>query len=101
MAGMASAVLPVEADRSTELFLTAVDELAPGVVTGFYLTGSVALGDFHAAQAGAILFARQLQDGLFLGRAKAGKVHGAELVGSLPGVRRRRGTLREGEGDKG
>jgi hypothetical protein len=49
---MASTALPVEADRSTELFLTAVDELAPGVVTGFYLTGSVALRDFHARGAG-------------------------------------------------
>jgi hypothetical protein len=39
--------LPVEVGRSVELFLTAVDELAPGLVTGFYLVGSVALGDFH------------------------------------------------------
>ncbi|WP_051705142.1 nucleotidyltransferase domain-containing protein [Streptomyces sp. NRRL S-455] len=39
--------LPVEVDRSVELFLTAVDELAPGLVTGFYLVGSVALGDFR------------------------------------------------------
>ncbi|MFL6122122.1 hypothetical protein [Actinophytocola sp.] len=35
-----------------ELFLTAVDELAPGLVTGFYLVGSVALGDFHPRGAG-------------------------------------------------
>ena len=45
-----------------------------------------ALGHFHAAQAGAILFARDLQDGLLLGRSQSGKVDGAELVGSLPGV---------------
>ncbi|MEV5540316.1 hypothetical protein AB0L13_26070 [Saccharopolyspora shandongensis] len=35
-----------------ELFLTAVDGLAPGLVTGFYLVGSVALGDFHPRGAG-------------------------------------------------
>ncbi|WP_409494356.1 hypothetical protein [Amycolatopsis sp. cmx-11-12] len=39
--------LPVEVRRSVELFLAAVDELAPGLVSGFYLVGSVALGDFH------------------------------------------------------
>lgn len=44
--------LPVEVGRSVELFLTAVDELAPGLVSGFYLVGSVALGDFHARGAG-------------------------------------------------
>jgi hypothetical protein len=44
--------LPVEVGRSVELFLTTVDELAPGLVTGFYLVGSVALGDFHARGAG-------------------------------------------------
>ncbi len=35
-----------------ELFLKALDELAPGLVTGFYLVGSVALGDFHPRGAG-------------------------------------------------
>ncbi|GGL65847.1 hypothetical protein GCM10010129_06740 [Streptomyces fumigatiscleroticus] len=50
--GMLGDDLPVEVDRSVELFLTAVDELAPGLVTGFYLVGSVALGDFHATGAG-------------------------------------------------
>jgi predicted nucleotidyltransferase len=35
-----------------ELFLTAADELVPGLVTGFYLVGSVALGDFHPRGAG-------------------------------------------------
>ncbi|TDV48858.1 nucleotidyltransferase domain-containing protein [Actinophytocola oryzae] len=44
--------LPVEVDRGVGEFLTAVDELAPGLVTGFYLVGSVALGDFHAPGAG-------------------------------------------------
>ncbi|GLY68364.1 nucleotidyltransferase domain-containing protein [Amycolatopsis taiwanensis] len=44
--------LPVEARRSVELFLTAVDESAPGLVTGFYLVGSLALGDFHPGGAG-------------------------------------------------
>ena len=51
-----------------------------------------ALGYFHAAQAGAILFARQLEDGLFLSRSQGGKIDGAELVGGLPGGRR---SLRE------
>ncbi|MEV0081905.1 hypothetical protein [Saccharopolyspora sp. NPDC050642] len=49
---MPSGDLPVEVRRSAELFLTAVDELAPGLVTGFYLVGSVALGDFHPSGAG-------------------------------------------------
>jgi hypothetical protein len=49
---MPSDDLPVEVGRSVELFLTAVDELAPGLVTGFYLVGSVALGDFHPRGAG-------------------------------------------------
>ncbi|MFD1047659.1 hypothetical protein ACFQ1S_20025, partial [Kibdelosporangium lantanae] len=35
-----------------ELFLTTVDELAPGWVTGFHLVGSLAFGDFHADGAG-------------------------------------------------
>ncbi|MER6141417.1 aminoglycoside adenylyltransferase domain-containing protein [Streptomyces sparsogenes] len=39
--------LPTEVRRTVDTFLTAVDELAPGLVTGFYLVGSVALGDFH------------------------------------------------------
>ncbi len=49
---MRSDDLPVEAGRSVKLFLTAVDELAPGLVAGFYLVGSVALGDFHPGGAG-------------------------------------------------
>jgi hypothetical protein len=49
---MPSDDLPAEAGRSVELFLTAADELAPGLVTGFYLVGSVALGDFHPRDAG-------------------------------------------------
>ncbi|NKY46072.1 aminoglycoside adenylyltransferase domain-containing protein [Nocardia cerradoensis] len=44
--------LPAEVACSVGLFLTAVDELSPGLVTGFYLVGSVALGDFHAHGAG-------------------------------------------------
>ncbi len=35
-----------------ELFLASVDNLAPGLVSGFYLVGSVALGDFHPRGAG-------------------------------------------------
>ncbi|WP_378740961.1 hypothetical protein [Nocardia brasiliensis] len=49
---MSSEDLPAEVGRSVELFLTAVDELAPGLVTGFYLVGSVALGDFRSRGAG-------------------------------------------------
>ncbi|MEU0177828.1 hypothetical protein ABZ178_31445 [Streptomyces massasporeus] len=45
-------ILPVEVTRSVQTFLTSVDELAPGLVTGFYLVGSVALGDFHPPGAG-------------------------------------------------
>ena len=52
MSGVPGVDLPVEAGRSVELFLTAVDELAPGLVAGFYLVGSVALGDFHPRGAG-------------------------------------------------
>jgi len=52
LSGMAGDDLPVEVGRSVELFLTAVDDMAPGVVTGFYLVGSVALGDFHPRGAG-------------------------------------------------
>ncbi|MFE3318395.1 hypothetical protein [Nocardia sp. NPDC059195] len=44
--------LPAEVGRSADLFLNAIDELAPGLVTGFYLVGSVALGDFHSHGAG-------------------------------------------------
>ncbi|SHF68664.1 hypothetical protein [Streptoalloteichus hindustanus] len=44
--------LPVEVGRSAELFLAAADELAPGLVTGFSLVGSVALGDFRPRGAG-------------------------------------------------
>jgi hypothetical protein len=44
--------LPVEVDRSVAFFLSAADELAPGLVTGFYLVGSVALNDFHPSGAG-------------------------------------------------
>lgn len=44
--------LPAEVGRSVELFLAAADELAPGLVTGFYLVGSVALGDFRPRGAG-------------------------------------------------
>jgi hypothetical protein len=52
LSGVPGVDLPVEAGRSAELFLTAVDGLAPGLVTGFYLVGSVALGDFHPRGAG-------------------------------------------------
>ena len=40
--------VPDEVGRSVTRYLAAVDERAPGLVTGFYLVGSVALGDFHA-----------------------------------------------------
>ncbi|MGW6425857.1 hypothetical protein ACWF82_24555 [Nocardia sp. NPDC055053] len=49
---MSSDELPAEVGRSVRVFLTAVDELAPGLVTGFYLVGSVALGDFQPRGAG-------------------------------------------------
>jgi hypothetical protein len=49
---MPSQDLPAEAGRSVELFLATVDDLAPGLVSGFYLVGSVALGDFRARGAG-------------------------------------------------
>ena len=49
---MPSDGLPAEAGGSVELFLTAADELAPGLIAGFYLVGSVALGDFHPSGAG-------------------------------------------------
>lgn len=52
LSGVPGADLPVEAGRSVEQFLMAVDELAPGLVTGFYLVGSLALGDFHPRGAG-------------------------------------------------
>lgn len=44
--------LPAEAGRSVNLFLEAADELAPGLIAGFYLVGSVALDDFHPSGAG-------------------------------------------------
>ena len=50
--GVAHDELPAEVARSVGSFLTAADELAPGLVTGFYLVGSVALGDFHPRGAG-------------------------------------------------
>ncbi|MFD2470145.1 hypothetical protein [Amycolatopsis silviterrae] len=40
--------IPEEVRRSTALFLSTVDRAAPGLVTGFYLVGSVCFGDFHA-----------------------------------------------------
>ncbi|MFC8381766.1 hypothetical protein [Nocardia sp. NPDC057272] len=49
---MGSDKLPAEVGRSVKLFLNAIDELAPGLVTGFYLVGSVALGDFRPRGAG-------------------------------------------------
>src|SRR4029453_3059228 len=44
--GMPNGDLPSPVGRTVELFLTTVDDLAPGLVTGFYLVGSVAFGDF-------------------------------------------------------
>ncbi|PXX60228.1 hypothetical protein DFR70_11068 [Nocardia tenerifensis] len=49
---MPSDDLPAEVGRSVELFLSAVDELAPGLIAGFYLVGSIALEDFHSCGAG-------------------------------------------------
>lgn len=51
MAGV-PAEIPEEVRRSTALFLSTVDRVAPGLVTGFYLVGSVCFGDFHARGAG-------------------------------------------------
>jgi Domain of unknown function (DUF4111) len=39
--------LPSEVRRTVDLFLATADELAPELLTGFYLVGSVALDDFH------------------------------------------------------
>ncbi|EFL10126.1 MULTISPECIES: aminoglycoside adenylyltransferase domain-containing protein [Actinomycetes] len=39
--------IPEEVRRSTDLFLSTVDRAAPGLVSGFYLVGSVCFGDFH------------------------------------------------------
>ncbi len=44
--------LPAEVSHSVELFLATADKLAPGLVSGFYLVGSVALDDFHPGGAG-------------------------------------------------
>ncbi|WP_158684492.1 aminoglycoside adenylyltransferase domain-containing protein [Amycolatopsis orientalis] len=44
--------IPEEVRRSTTRFLSTVDRAAPGLVTGFYLVGSVCFGDFHARGAG-------------------------------------------------
>lgn len=52
LAGMPDDDLPVEVRRTVAAFLSSVDELAPGLVTGFYLVGSVALDDFHPSGAG-------------------------------------------------
>ena len=52
LSSMPSQDLPAEVGQSVELFLAAVDNLAPGLVSGFYLVGSVALGDFHPRGAG-------------------------------------------------
>ena len=52
LSGVLSQDLPAEVGQSVELFLAAVDNLAPGLVSGFYLVGSVALGDFHPGGAG-------------------------------------------------
>ncbi|WP_406636796.1 hypothetical protein [Amycolatopsis sp. WGS_07] len=40
--------IPEEVRRSTALFLAEADQAVPGLVTGFYLVGSVCFGDFHA-----------------------------------------------------
>ncbi|KAK1184262.1 DUF4111 domain-containing protein [Streptomyces sp. NBS 14/10] len=44
--------LPADVRRTVDMFLATVDELAPGLITGFYLVGSVALGDFHLGGTG-------------------------------------------------
>lgn len=51
MAGVPSEI-PEEVRRSTALFLSTVDRAEPGLVTGYYLVGSVCFGDFHARGAG-------------------------------------------------
>ncbi|WP_132113978.1 hypothetical protein [Actinocrispum wychmicini] len=47
-----SIIVPAVVDRTVSMFLTTVDDLAPGLVTGFYLVGSVCLDDFHPTGAG-------------------------------------------------
>lgn len=49
---MANEQVPGEVRRAVSVFLSAVDAAAPGLVTGFYLVGSVALGDFHPTGVG-------------------------------------------------
>ncbi|BCJ30488.1 aminoglycoside adenylyltransferase domain-containing protein [Actinocatenispora sera] len=44
--------LPAEVQRAVSVFLATVDAAAPGLVTGFYLVGSVALGDFRPTGVG-------------------------------------------------
>jgi Nucleotidyltransferase domain len=39
--------LPSDVRKATERHLAALDKLAPGLVDGLYLTGSVTLGDYH------------------------------------------------------
>ena len=42
-------LLPPAAERTVDEYLDAVDAAVPDLVEGFYVTGSVALGDFHPA----------------------------------------------------
>jgi SAM-dependent methyltransferase len=46
---MSQAALPPDVSDATEQHLTDLDAAAPGLVTALYLTGSVALDDYHPA----------------------------------------------------
>jgi Nucleotidyltransferase domain len=61
--------LPEQVAATTALHLESLDAVAPGLVTGLYLTGSVALGDFHPHTSDI--------DGVVV---TSSRVHGAELV---------------------
>ena len=40
-------ILPAEVEAITSQYLALTDDLLPGRILGFYLTGSIPLGDFH------------------------------------------------------
>lgn len=57
--------LPAEVTGTTNRYLKLVDEVLPGQVTGFYLTGSVPLGDFrpgHSDIDGVVVTAEPVRD---------------------------------------
>ncbi|WP_432948924.1 aminoglycoside adenylyltransferase domain-containing protein [Kribbella sp. CA-253562] len=62
---LTAAELPEVVTEASSRFLTLVDEALPGEVLGFYLTGSVPLGDFHPGSSdidGTAVLAKPLTD---------------------------------------